>query len=278
VTIIAVWYEKYDDLLWSVADTRLSSPGDHGHIITTDRGAKLFALPVVCSDYPDDGSVERTPYFSSTNGFAFAGDVVSAITTYATASTLLQELTSSGARVPPTLNDVGQLVRRVAERVSQDVLASSNGRRAFEAAIFGFCPGVQRFEIYRLHPKFEGMNFEMALTKVVATPDGEMILILGTGRERLEQRIAQMRQRGSDSHGRRIRFPKCAIEMMVAEDLGDVGGSVSIGMAKRSGFQALFSVRRGPDARVLHTQFNGIDLSEDVGMVGPCFIGMTGIA
>jgi hypothetical protein len=278
MTVVAVWHEKYDDFLWAVADTRISVPCEQGHIKTTDRGVKIFALPVVCSAFADNGSVERIPYFSTTYGFAFAGDVLSATTTYATASTLLQELTTSGAKVPPSLNEVGELVRRIAERISREVMASSNGRRPFEAAIFGFNPCTQSFEIFHLRPRVECNSFEMVLTKVAPTSDGELILTLGTGKERLDEQLAQMRARGRDGHGRTVRFPKSAIEILVAENVGDVGGSMSIASVNRSGFRAYFSVRKQPDTWVPQTSFNGIDLGEDVGMVGPCFIGMPGIA
>ena len=59
MTVVAVWYEKYDDYLWAVADTRISVSYEQGLIKTTDRGAKLFALPVVCSAFSENGSVER---------------------------------------------------------------------------------------------------------------------------------------------------------------------------------------------------------------------------
>jgi hypothetical protein len=59
--------------------------------------------------------------------------------------------------------------------------------------------------------------------------------------------------------------------------LGDVGGSISIASAKRSGFEAYFSARKRSGPVMYQTTFNGIDLMEDVGMVGPCFIGMGGI-
>ena len=88
----------------------------------------------------------------------------------------------------------------------------------------------------------------------------------------------KMHAAGCDSHGRTVRFPKSAIERLVAEDIGDVGGSMSIATVSRSGFRAYFSVRKQPDTWVPENSFNGIDLIEDIGMVGSCFIGMAGIA
>jgi hypothetical protein len=46
MTVVAIWFEPTEQVLWSVADTRISQPGPTGRgtTIMTDSGAKLFAI------------------------------------------------------------------------------------------------------------------------------------------------------------------------------------------------------------------------------------------
>jgi hypothetical protein len=88
-----------------------------------------------------DQTAARAPHFWTTVGYAFAGDVVPATMTFATASTFLQNLTTLGSTDPPMLQEIAALVRGLAEQFSRESLASSNGKYGrFEAAVFGWCP------------------------------------------------------------------------------------------------------------------------------------------
>src|SRR5262249_23646793 len=89
MTVIAIWYEQSDDAIWSVADTRISRPGcSGGHVVQTDSGAKLFSLPISCRELAANPFLRRMPYYNTTFGFAFAGDVLPAAMTIATATAL----------------------------------------------------------------------------------------------------------------------------------------------------------------------------------------------
>jgi hypothetical protein len=102
------------------------------------------------------------------------------------------------------------------------------------------------------------------------------VLMLGSGRDRAIDKLAHLR-RDSDPHGRTARLPKLAIDALVKEDTkGDVGGSLSIGIASRQGFGLYgfvqpIEVGKPPAWRA----FNGIDLDSEIGVVGPCVIGMS---
>lgn len=276
MTVVAIWSETADSALWSVADTRISAPGETGGTtIRTDSGAKLFALPISCSHLSSDPSVRRMPYYTTSVGFAFAGDVLPATMTYATASTFLQNLLTAGPKDPPMLRDIGNLVGQLAERFSKESLSSSNGRYGkFECAVFGFCHHLQRFVTYHI-PHLEQPTFAIEIKEAFPTADSD-ILVLGSGRTRLNEKITFIRNNG-DRFLRTGRIPKLALEAIVDEDQGDVGGSLSIGIAttwRYDLYSWLRPVEYGKPAAFL--SFNGIDLSE-IGHLGQFMIAPTGM-
>jgi len=85
MTVITIWLEPEDQGLWAVADTRISSRADSGVTVTRDSAAKLFAIPVKCHAAAAAPNFRRSPYYTTSVGFAFAGDVVPAAMTKANA-------------------------------------------------------------------------------------------------------------------------------------------------------------------------------------------------
>jgi hypothetical protein len=129
MTVVAIWLEPAEQLLWSVADTRISTPGPSGGTtIRTDSGAKLFAVPIRCYQAVMDERFRKRSLYSSSVGYAFAGDVLPATMTLATASTFLQNLTTVGSNDPPRLSEIAAMIGRLAERFSKESLGSSNGK------------------------------------------------------------------------------------------------------------------------------------------------------
>ena len=276
MTVIVVWYEKPDNALWSVADTRISRPGQGGgQVVLTDSGAKLFSLPVSCREVSTDPSVKRYPYYASTFGYAFAGDVLPAAMTIATTITITQELIAYDAKLPPRLADIANLVRRLSERFSREVLSSSHGNYGkFEAVVFGYCPHANALGAFHLRPELSQGQLSVSMSECAIGHD-DSALVFGNGRTRAIDKIAQLRSEG-DHHRRTVRLPKLAVEALIREDSGDVGGSLSVGIAGHWGFSLYGSVQPieegKPPAR---RTFNGIDLDEEIGMVGPCAVGMS---
>jgi hypothetical protein len=94
--------------------------------------------------------IPKTLYRSSV-GYAFAGDVLPATMTFATVSTFLQNLVTVGSYDPPRLSEIAGMVGHLAERFSREALFSSNSRYGrFSAAVFGWCPVLKQFTIYKL--------------------------------------------------------------------------------------------------------------------------------
>jgi hypothetical protein len=166
MTVVAVWLEPTEQLLWSVADTRISQPGSSGGTtIMTDSGAKLFAIPIRCHQPRTD--LRKHELYSSSVGYAFAGAVLPATMTLATASTFLQNLTTVGSNDPPRLSEIVAMIGRLAERFSKEALASSSGEYGkFAAAVFGWCPILDEFAIYKLEPRLTSSTFQMVCEEI----------------------------------------------------------------------------------------------------------------
>jgi hypothetical protein len=269
MTVVAIWLEPTEQVLWSVADTRISQPGPSGGgtTIITDSGAKLFAIPIRCYQATMDPSFRKKDLHSWSVGYAFAGAVLPATMTVATSSTFLQNLTTVGSNDPPRLSEIATMIGRLAERFSRESLASSSGTYGeFTAAVFGWCPVLDEFAIYKLEPRRTSSRFKMACEEL-RPKNNSTVVSFGSGAARLTRQIAHIRDHG-DEFNRTARIPKLAIEAVVKQDVGDVGGSLSIGIATRNGF-SLYShvtpvVPGKPESKI---SFNGIDLDQDL-MVG----------
>lgn len=277
MTLVVIWQE--DGFLWSVSDTRISRPGDNGQVILTDSGSKLFSLPVICRHISSHENMNPLPYHSMACGFAFAGDVLPATMTFATAATFTQHLiTPSTATILPALKDVAILVCKLAERFSRETLSASNGTYGnFEASLFGYCPVEKTFKVFHLVPHIDKENFSYFINDYKI--DGiEPVVIMGSGRVKFLEQMKKLKTEG-DSYKRTARLPKIAIESIVDEGQGDVGGSISIGIVPIQGSFQIYSsiqpIEKGkPAAR---ETFNGIDIDKEIGSIGPCIIGMRGM-
>jgi hypothetical protein len=279
MTVVAIWFEPTEQLLWSVADTRISQPGSSGGTtIMTDSGAKLFAIPIRCHQSRMRPNFRKQELYSSSVGYAFAGDVLPATMTLATASTYQQNLTTVGSNDPPRLSEVAAMIGRLAERFSKEALASSSGKYGkFTAAVFGRCPILDEFAIYKLDPRLTSSTFQIECQEL-RPKDNSTVVSFGSGAARLARQIDHIRQYGDKFH-RTAHVPKLAAEALIEQDSGDVGGSLSIGAATRNDFR-LYSyvtpiVPGKPEAKI---SFNGIDLDQGNQLVGHYMIAIDGIA
>jgi hypothetical protein len=279
MTVVAIWLEPTEQVLWSIADTRISAPGPTGgRKIMTDSCAKHFAIPIHCQAARMNLDFRRKTPYQSSIGYAFACDVFPATMTLATASTFLQNLTTVGSDDPPRLSEIAAMIGLLGQRFSKEALGSSNGEYGkFTAAVFGWCPTLNRFAIYELTPRLTSSTFEMQIEETLPK-DNLSIVSFGSGAARLIQQIDNIRQHG-DKYNRTARIPKLAAEVLIEQDMSDVGGSLSIGAATRDGFR-LYSyvtpiVKGKPEAKI---SFNGIDLGQEARLVGHYMISIDGIA
>jgi len=277
MTVVAIWLEPQEQTLWVVADTRISNPGQSGGtVVATDSGAKLFALPIHCYAAVTGSFAKKTLYQSSV-GYAFAGDVLPATMTFATVSTFFQNLVTVGSYDPPRLRDIVEMVGHLAEGFSKEALFSSNLKYGkFSAAVFGWCPVLNQFAIYQLVPKMTASDFKIQITETIPR-DNSAPVSFGTGAARLLHLIGEIHAHG-DKFPRTARIPKIAAEALIAENIGDIGGSLSIGAATKEGFQLFSRVTPNelgsPEANIT---FNGINLGQNARLVGQYMVSITGM-
>lgn len=277
MTIVAIWYEPTDDVLWAVADTRISAEGEMGVYIRTDSAAKLLSLPIACRMLSNDPSVELIPFYTTTYGFTYSGNPTLALMTFANASAILQQLTSISRTDPPRLREVVQVVQSLAVRYLTEAWKNDQNYPGFECAVFGYCPHSTRFEIYHFVPTAKVPVVAFSLTETCPINDSQ-IVVFGSGKNDLLEEISKIRING-DVYGRKARSPKLAIELMIETNKNlTVGGSLSIGIATRYRFQQyawVSPLEKGkPHAK---RAFNGIDLDSDIVGASRYFVGTPGM-
>lgn len=277
MTAVAIWYEQSDNLLWSVADTRVT--GGPGTILT-DAAAKLHVLPVVSRPVRQMTGMRSSPYHALRFGFAFAGSTLPALMTLATATSCLSQL-EANTTDPPCLRDVSELICRLGTRFRREVAASSSRPNSvtLTIAVFGWCLVMSKFVVHTLVPSDEGDQFALKMQETFPAEQADPI-IFGSGRERVIAELQRLREEASSGAAPSRRLPKHAMSKIVreAERTDDVGGSLSIGAAYPTGFELLSHVSPlivgKPEATM---SYNGIDVRE-LGQVGPFRIALTGVA
>jgi hypothetical protein len=269
MTIVVVWIDPSNETLWCAADTRFSTAGNTGTIKHTDRASKILSLPVVCrtSSIEKPGALDIVS--SNHWGLAFAGAVAPAMTTYAAATILLQNLQRSGGSDDPNpvgLADAARLLAELGGGFMRDYLSSSNGAYGrFEMALFGWCARAGGFRIAHLKPA-EGLAPELAVFD--CDPVAKRCpLVLGEPVRFME---AYDQQKQTEAELPRT-APLRALEAIVASDIGAVGGSVSIAAASKPGVSIYGRFRRIPGGAKASAFFYGIPLKDNL-RVGNSFI------
>jgi hypothetical protein len=257
-----------------VADTRVIKPSDSGGRIITDSAAKIFGLKVQCTNVSRDNIPDGVTYFIRDFGIAYAGNSLPALMTITSANTLLQQLMSPDTSSPvPSLGEIGELVRKLAERfLNEALLALHNSTSLFEAVLFGCCPRSNGMEVYRIYSGLVEGSLSVAL---IREGDENAITLLGSGKLEFSDKLARIKEQGEW----KSRLPKHAVREMVKSGVGiEVGGYISQALADRNNFRIYTSYEPivwGTSPGWRH--YNGIDLDE-IGMIGPCMIGGVGMA
>lgn len=278
MTIAVIWQEG--GYQWCAADTRLVTGSANKP--TTEIAAKIFAIPVVVTAM-DQENFRRTPHYWTKYGFAYAGSAFPASMTAVTASTLLQSLARQGDRSnPPTFEEIARFVHRLAERFMKErrqfseLIGQNADEGLFSAAFFGWCPHEMKYKVAYIDGRIDG-GFRVELTFPDAPQEeGDPWLIVGSARETFNNALEEYRQ--TELHIT-SRLPRRVIDKMVAEGKNEtVGGSTSIGVAHKTGFDILWVVepitQGQPPARRV---FNGLDLDDEIGQVGQYLVGFAGI-
>ena len=141
---------------------------------------KLLALPIACRRFLNGFPIPSPPYFRTSAGFAFAGDVLPAMMTYATAATFLQNLAvpPQSSIAPPRLSEITSLVCTLGSRFSKEALSASNGSQgSFQAAIFGWDHCVSAYAIYHLIFGFKGGSFYCESSELFPKDENDVTIL-----------------------------------------------------------------------------------------------------
>lgn len=276
VTAVAIWHEPTHTALWAVADTRISISTEHGAVVRTDFASKLFSLPVVCakSSYLTDQMKEMRS--SHTYGFAFAGDAVPALMTFATASTFLANLVSDKDAPPPSLREISEFVRKLGARFGLETAGSRNRDKIdLEIAVFGWCPVSKAFAIYSLTAKNSSDRNDLTLAEKFPIAS-DQITTLGSGGTSLLEEVERLRQKHSGHDRSSTMYPKLALQNLVRSNTrSDIGGSISIATVNRREFILLREIRPPTDGELVATvPYNGIEPEIEFGPIGAYQIGI----
>ena len=178
------------------------------------------------------------------------------------------------------METIANLVSRLASKFMNDVAATARNPSAgrFDAAILGYCATHHRLEVYELRSKMNADGRWVCSPHPCELLNDQPALILGTGRSRLLKRLEEF-ERNGEPHGRTARLPKAALEAIIGEDRGDVGGALSAATVSAREFRLhriLKPVEAGqPKA---DRYYNGINFDTEIGQFDPFIVAGTGFA
>jgi hypothetical protein len=267
MTVVAIWFEPFDQVIWAVADTRVSRLGPVASTIT-DMAAKLLPLSLRCFQ-PGEHDFVNDLTLQTSFGFAYAGNTLPALMTYTVANTCLQNLISRSGASPPSLADVAAVVQRIGQRYILEIMAD------FEAVVFGWCPVEHRYRAVLLSPETKCANRHVSAYEQPLY-NTEFVSLLGVHRTEVTSEITTVLQ---ELEGLPLkRAPKIAIQNLVSKgSLPAIGGTLQIGTATELGFELKSYERPIISGQPLSARFFlGIDIDHDIGQVGSYAIGMTG--
>ena len=274
MTVVAIWRGD-GGFLWAAADTRITVEGSGGgRTIRTDAASKLLALPVVCMPIRQMPGTKYVPHWQGRFGFAFAGDTLPAMMTYATAIAILSDLQSNNTD-PPSLRDIADALKKLGTRFGRDAAQGRNqSKLPFEAAVFGWCPSLRDYAVYALRPGIDD-PLQLKIEEIRPHPTGP-IVVLGSGGAELIGEVDKLRGHSSVALGS---LPRGVLAKMVA-DAGhaeEVGGSVSYGRANAGNFELALRAEVTPEGPIGYVTFNNINVAEEIGSLGGYRIGMLAV-
>jgi hypothetical protein len=256
VTSVLIWFEREEDKLWAVADSRVSArPKDTTDVpaqVLTDHAIKLLPLLVKCFT-PDKEGFFAQEIFPKSFGFAYAGATLPATMCHAYLNACLQNLFGYDGS-PPAIAEIAQAAARIIKRycIGPDT--------SFETAIFGICPRERKYKVFHI------------------TPFGVVTLLNPNTPIALGNHCAEILEKvnNTDEGSRR---PLKALRKIIQDGTySDVGGDVQIGYVDGFGFHIASIAKPINHGNPTATRsFLGIDLDE-MGQVGNFSVGGSSLA
>lgn len=269
MTSIVIWSNHHADEylpgLWAVSDSRISASGN----VLTDNFQKLTALQGYAYDKGD--FERRRPRHVFTVGVACAGSTLISTAVREFMSSIvsnLQEIEYIDApnmqfeKKIPSLQDIAQLMARVANQYVLDMGQHYPRNARIEIALYGHCPRTDRLRIFKIQNSADSP----AIVIHVEVPVGENTLcIMGDRTDDIERAVRSHKsdtQAGSLQHAR---APIAALwDIAADETYSTIGGSLQLFVAGRFGVRPISLGARDS----MFQRFVGIDLTEYGGHIG----------
>jgi hypothetical protein len=271
MTNAVVWWVPETGEIWAAADSRVSTPSatrPNEVNSVTDQAVKIFHLPVTVR-----GSTRALPQeheiLGLNLGIVYAGAVTPALMTYHAAATFLANLVPPKPYRLPTLEQVANLVRHLAERYTQDAaVAYPKDKPPFcEFVVFGLDPPGGSIQeeapqaAYWIHPKPQTKyaTFAQVMDRV-ELEQGE-IAVIGDKTEGLRDLITAVGQERNPAW--KGVEPRIALDRrMAAGHVGSVGGTLQFALHRGNRVE-LFGWARDAD-RKTHQNWLGFDCAGEI--------------
>ena len=260
--------------IWAVADSRIT--GDHGQPLV-DIAPKLFELPIVVRIPGADGFFSQVSYQASV-GFAYTGDAFVGLAVAELGRTVLGHLIHGQHGVVPSLHEVGLALGYIARSIFEPL----RDRRApgdFEGLLFGWCPCTNRLQIIRI-TEARGRSGVIECEVIDSDDPSQMLCVIGSDRDGVREAIEQFREAEDPGSLRWWRAPRFVLRGRILVDADPlVGGWISTVIANGPTTQSLVDVvprvYGEPEAALW---LGGLDVLNIVNNVGPCGVGLAGLA
>lgn len=274
MTAVICWFDE-SSWPWTVADSRFSYQRDARQILL-EEGAKIFSFPLIVRKTWGFGEIL---HFANI-GIAFAGSTLVAQNTMLCSASVCGNLVlQESAQSTLSLSHIAELVAKFAQRFMRDLAALREAGAMTEFALIGWCPSKNAWRIFHITP-VAGDGVQTQVTEF-APSDTDDLLILGDHKIEVQEEVVKVRANHAAGTLPWWRAPAEALSRMLeGRQFDSIGGHLQMGIAvgATKGFSLSAVVQPiivGQPASTF--KFLGMDTRDDIGAVGPCFLGMSGM-
>lgn len=239
-------------------------------------GAKIFSFPLTVRKNWGFGEII---HFANI-GLAFAGSTLVAQNTMLSSASVCGNLVLQDPKAMRSLDHIAELVAKLSQRFMRDLAVLREAEEMTEFALTGWCPFRNAWRIFHIMPII-GDGVQTKITEFVPSSP-EDLLHLGDHQIEVIEEVAKAR---ADYEARSLpwwRAPATALSRILERrQFNSIGGHLQLGIAVEAtkGFSLsavvqpiIFGQPTSP------FKFLGMDTRDDIGAVGPCFLGMSGLS
>ena len=226
--------------MWLAADTRISAETPAGtRTVSTDAALKILPITIELYQEHEDGGPGTKLAYTGELAYAWAGNMLPAISTFAMVSSYLKRLRGPAFADLPTRDSLANLVNRIGATYAADT------RQPFEAFLVGASPqsnGRGKDGAYRL--RFDQTGTPRLIEKLDLEPNGSYAL-LGSKQKEIAATIEQGMRNDVEY------IPALAIKDLIRADaeasiIGDIGGHLNLARVSRGGVE-IYPEWRNPE-------------------------------